>query len=79
MLPLNVVFTGAELRGLGSRSGVRIGNLRQLVVGATTLKDRPVAVVERPEPDAPDYDGLLPLHMFAGVSFNRRTCCCRTG
>ena len=70
MLQLDVVFNGAELRGVGSRSGARIGNLRQLMVGATTLKDRPAAIVERSAPDVPDYDGLLPLHMFASVSFN---------
>jgi hypothetical protein len=48
----------------------RVLNLRQLMVGATTLKDRAAAIVERSAPDAPDYDGLLPLHMFASVSFN---------
>jgi hypothetical protein len=69
-LPMEGGSTRAELRGFGSQRGVQIRMLRGLTIGATTLKNRPAAVVERLEPNAPDYDGLLPLHMFASVSFN---------
>jgi predicted aspartyl protease len=43
-----------------------------LVVGAVTLRNRSAVVVER---DAADSDGLLPLHIFASVSFNMRDGC----
>ena len=36
---------------------------------ASTLRDQIAAVVSRPEADAPEGDGLLPLHQFASVTF----------
>ena len=33
------------------------------------MRDQVAAVVPRPEVDAPEGDGLLPLHLFASVTF----------
>ena len=46
--------------------------LRTLRLGTLTLKDYPVAVVPRDPDDAVEGDGLLPLHLFASVTFNAR-------
>ena len=43
-----------------------------LVVGGTILRSARAIVIERDEADA---DGLLPLHLFASVSFNMRDGC----
>ena len=44
--------------------------VRELRVGDITLRNQPAVAVMRTETDAPDGDGLLPLHHFASVSFN---------
>jgi hypothetical protein len=41
-------------------------------IGDILLRDQRVVVVERPEADAPGGQGLLPLQLFASVSFNAR-------
>ncbi len=53
---------------LTERTEVRGVWLRELRLGTLTLRDQVAALVERQEPDAPD--GLLPLHIFARVTFN---------
>ena len=63
---------GLSLATVTGRRDVRLGRLRRLQIGAMTLWDQPVAIVRRPEADAPEGDGLLPLHLFASVSFNGR-------
>ena len=58
---------------LGSSSGrsraVEMRRVPSLQVGSVTLRDQLAAVVSRPEADAPEGDGLLPLHQFASVTF----------
>jgi predicted aspartyl protease len=69
-VPLDALDAQAELVTLtGSRPG-RPMLLRRLQVGGTTVKRQLAFVVPRDEPDAPEGDGLLPLHLFASVSFN---------
>jgi predicted aspartyl protease len=51
---------------------VRTMMLRELRLGTITLREHPVAVVSRDTTDAEEGDGLLPLHLFASVSFNAR-------
>jgi hypothetical protein len=43
--------------------------VRALRVGSTTLTDVSAAIVGR-ECGSPPVDGLLPLHIFARVTFN---------
>jgi hypothetical protein len=59
----------AELTGLtGTRTAQR-AVVRALRIGSTTLMDVAAVVVGR-ECDLPPLDGLLPLHIFARVTFN---------
>jgi predicted aspartyl protease len=55
--------------GVGAARSVRIHQLR---VGSMAFRHHPALVVERRAPDAPDADGLLPLSMFASVTFRAR-------
>jgi predicted aspartyl protease len=61
-----------ESAGLSSLTGTREARpavVRALRVGSTTLMDV-AAVIVRREPGSPSVDGLLPLHIFARVTFN---------
>ena len=60
----------AELVTLTGTQDMRVMMLRRLLVGSTTFENQVALVVPRNDPDAPAGDGLLPLHMFASVSFN---------
>lgn len=48
----------------------RVMLLPRLLVGSTIIEREVVILIARNEPDAPAGDGLLPLHLFARVSFN---------
>lgn len=61
---------GVELVSLTGSREARPVTLRQLRVGGVTLRNQRAVVIQRNEPDAPEGDGLLPLHLFASVSFN---------
>jgi hypothetical protein len=58
----------------GARRRVDARRVKHLHFGGFTLRDLVAAVVPRPEADAPEGDGLLPLHIFARVTF-----ACRDG
>jgi aspartyl protease len=63
----------AEVFGLaGRRVDARQMVLRELRVGSVKMKNQPAVVMERDAQDAQEGDGLLPLHVFASVSFNCR-------
>jgi clan AA aspartic protease (TIGR02281 family) len=47
--------------------------LPQLKVGAVLLRSQKAVVVHRPKLDASSGDGLLPLSLFAGVTFDARS------
>jgi len=64
--------------GVHSLSGgqhVRTMMLRELRLGSLTIREQPVAVVPREANDVAEGDGLLPLHLFASVTFNAREQC----
>jgi hypothetical protein len=49
--------------------------MRELRIGDLTVRDQQVAVIARDESDVLEGDGLLPLHVFASVTFNAREQC----
>jgi hypothetical protein len=59
-----------ELATLTARRDLRQVMVRELRVGRATVRDWPAAIVERPEPDTSEGDGLLPLHVFERVTFD---------
>jgi predicted aspartyl protease len=70
--------SAARMMGVHSLSGrqsARTLMLRELRLGSLTMRDQRVAVVRRDRDDVLDGDGLLPLHLFASVSFNAREQC----
>ena len=71
---LALTHAGANMnvQSLSGLQHVRTMMLRTLRLGTLTLKDYPVAVVPRNPDDAVEGDGLLPLHLFASVTFNAR-------
>jgi predicted aspartyl protease len=58
------------LAGAAGNAPVRTMMLGRLQAGAVTFRHQRVLVVSRDEPDAPEGDGLLPLHLFRSVGFN---------
>jgi hypothetical protein len=73
-LPLTLValpLQGQLAGTTGARTSRRV-LVPRLRVGEITLRRLTGAAVERPEADAPDVDGLLPLHGFARVTFHAR-------
>jgi predicted aspartyl protease len=57
---------------LSGRTGAEIALVRELRVGTMSLRNLVAALVGRPTGDANEGDGLLPLHLFASVSFESR-------
>lgn len=64
-----VANESVELTSLAGTRPARRAVVRALHVGSTMLMDVPAVIVNR-ECDSPPLDGLLPLHMFARVTFN---------
>jgi hypothetical protein len=71
-VPLRPAVGLVSLTTLTGRRDVRMAIIPRLQVGAAQLFDAPAVVVDRPDPDAPEGDGLLPLSFFASVTFNAR-------
>jgi hypothetical protein len=69
MTPAGGVFLVAGLTGAREARPMRLHALR---IGSLVLRNQRAVTVERPEPDAPDVDGLLPLHHFSRVAFRSR-------
>ena len=67
--PLTPLET-ARLQTLSGARPVRRVLIDRLDVGAIRLTDRIGVVVVRPPHESPLGDGLLPLHLFARVTFN---------
>jgi predicted aspartyl protease len=70
MLPVTDLRTPATLRTTSGETEVRIARMRELRVGALTLRDVPVVVAERSPSEPAEVDGLLPLHLFDRVTFD---------
>jgi predicted aspartyl protease len=67
LTPLPATARVTTVLGTGQARGAMLGRLR---VGQVIFANTPALVVDRREPDAPAGDGLLPLCVFARVSFN---------
>ncbi len=74
-LTLKAVTGATAVHSLSGEQIVRTMMLRDLRLGDLTLKDQAVAVVARDPNDVVEGDGVLPLHLFASVSFNAREPC----
>jgi predicted aspartyl protease len=68
-LPTATASEPAEVTGLAGTRPAQRAVVRALQVGSITLMDVSAAIVNR-EGDSPPLDGLLPLHIFARVTFN---------
>jgi len=65
-----ITLTGrATLSGVTGSREAMMGRLNVLRIGETRLTDVPVVIVDRAA-SAQSADGLLPLHIFARVTFN---------
>jgi predicted aspartyl protease len=69
-VPLESAPHVTSIRSVSGRRDVRTMMMRELRIGEVTLRDQPVAIIARD--DESEGDGLLPLHLFASVSFNAR-------
>jgi len=75
--PVRLVQTSAiaQMTSLTGARDVRLMVLEHLQVGGRAIRNQTTLVVSRDEPDAPAGDGLLPLHLFRSVSFDRDAQC----
>jgi len=74
-LALGSVGGMTSVHSLSGGQVVRTMMIHELRLGAMMVRDQPVAVVARDANDVMEGDGLLPLHLFASVSFNAREQC----
>jgi hypothetical protein len=61
-----------SVAGVTGSARARTARAPGLIVGDVALRSRSAVIVER---DGADSDGLLPLHLFASVSFNMHDGC----
>lgn len=68
----NIIDTGrtVELLTVGARLAAREVRVRELRIGARTLRDVAAVTLDRPGRDPAEGDGLLPLHFFDRVTFD---------
>jgi predicted aspartyl protease len=71
-LPLDAAGSSIRLSTLVGEGTARGVTVRALVVGSATLWDLPAVRVVLPEGTTEDGDGLLPLSLFARVSFRHQ-------
>jgi predicted aspartyl protease len=67
-LPVTRLPASATLTTMSGDAEVRLATLRELRVGALTLRDVPAVVAERGPSEPSGVDGLLPLHLFDRVT-----------
>jgi len=72
VVPVSLARTNrrAQLVSVTGTQDAPLMVLRRLLVGSALIENQLALVVPRNEPDAPAGDGLLPLHLFASVTFN---------
>jgi hypothetical protein len=63
------------VHSLSGEQFARTMTLDELRLGSLTVRNQRVAVIARNQEDVAEGDGLLPLHLFASVSFNAREQC----
>jgi predicted aspartyl protease len=73
-VPLQSAPHAVSIRSMSGGQHARTMMMPELQLGDMTVRDQPVAVVARVG-DASEGDGLMPLHLFASVSFNAREQC----
>lgn len=71
-LPAEPLSGRYEVSDWSGRQVVETRRIRALGIGHLTLRDQVAAVVSRPKGTASEGDGLLPLHLFASVTFESR-------
>jgi predicted aspartyl protease len=73
-LPLEAAQSAWEMHSLSGAQRVPTGILRELRLGDVVMRNQVAAVVDRGPigADHGDGDGLLPLHLFASVTFDAR-------
>ena len=71
-LALNPGAGVTSVESLAGEQRARTMILRELRLGGIRLRDYAVAVIARDPDDVVEGDGLLPLHLFASVSFSAR-------
>lgn len=69
-LPVDAGVDAVRVTTLAGEGIARAVVLKALRVGPARLWNQPAARVTRPQGGADEGDGLLPLHLFARVSFN---------
>lgn len=69
-LPADPVGGRYEISDLSGRRGVETRRIRELQIGGYTLRNQVAAVLSRPRGTPSEEDGLLPLHLFASVTFH---------
>ena len=67
-LPVTPLPMFATLTTMSGANEVRMATVRELRVGALTLRDVPAVVAYRDRSEPADVDGLLPLHLFDRVT-----------
>ena len=67
-LPVTSLPAFATLTTTSGDTDVRVATLRELRVGALTLRDVPAVLAERDHSEPAEVDGLLPLHLFDRVT-----------
>jgi predicted aspartyl protease len=74
-LSLGPAAGSITVHSLSGAQSARTMMLRELRFGTVRIRNQPVAVVTRDPEDLVEGDGLLPLHLFASVTFNAREQC----
>lgn len=69
-LPTSTPLDTVGLRTLGGMRLLRRVLIDAIDVGDVTLTNQLASLIEKRDGDAPIEDGLLPLHLFARVTFN---------
>ncbi|HEU5256947.1 MAG TPA: retroviral-like aspartic protease family protein [Vicinamibacterales bacterium] len=69
-LPIDTIGAPMRVSSLAGTRTARRVTVRKLIVGSATLLDVPAVTVVLPEGTTQDGAGLLPLSLFARVSFN---------
>ena len=74
-MALDRASQATSLHSLSGRQDANTMVMRELRIGDVMLRNQPVAVIARDGIDVVEGDGLMPLHLFASVSFNAREQC----
>jgi predicted aspartyl protease len=71
-LPSTTLLGTASVHSLSGARSAASALIEELCVGAITFRNQRAVIITRDWPGRPLGDGLLPLHLFARVTFNPR-------